>query len=67
MALGLMVCSPRRTPAIAPVKGVEVSNRPQRIDAILKHRFPGWLLAALVVVLIVAVRLLLSSRCGRLL
>jgi hypothetical protein len=60
LSVALMVCGPRRTPAIAPVKGVEVSNWPQKIDAILGHRFPGWLLAVLVVVLIVAVRLLLS-------
>jgi hypothetical protein len=42
------------------VKGVEVSNWPQRIDAILGHRIPGWLLAALVVAAVLAVRLLLS-------
>jgi hypothetical protein len=42
------------------VKGDEVSKLPQRIDAILGHRFPGWLLAAFVVVLIVAVRLFLT-------
>jgi hypothetical protein len=42
------------------VKGVEVSRWPQRIDAILAYRFPGWLLAALVIVLIVAVRLLFA-------
>jgi len=55
-----VVCGARRTPAVAPVKGVEVSKLRQRIDTILAHRFPGWLLAALVVVFIVAVRLLLG-------
>jgi hypothetical protein len=42
------------------VKGVEVSKWPQRIDAILSHRFPGSLIAMLVVASIVAIRLLLT-------
>ena len=60
LGVGSIVCGPRTTPAIALVKGVEVSNWPQRIDTILGHRIPGWLLAVLVVVAVAAVRLLLS-------
>jgi hypothetical protein len=37
-----------------------MNKRLQGIDAILGYRFPIWLLAAVLVVLIIAVRLLLT-------
>jgi hypothetical protein len=37
-----------------------MSQRAPKIDGILDYRFPGWLLATAVVVLIVAVRFMIA-------
>lgn len=41
-------------------KALSLSKRQERIDAILEYQFPGWLLAAALVAVIVAVRLFLA-------
>ena len=42
------------------MKGSVVSKQPQKINRALDYRFSGWLLAAVVIVLIVSVKFLMT-------